>query len=132
MSPEGPNSLTCLDTSVLDDLFPPGDPKTAESFSDFLKIFDHSCAHSLQKLTAAVSAADFPEILAAAHNSKGAAGNIGSARTAEICRKIETAGKSNSLEEIQRLNLELQKEIVSVRKALEDYGRRLARPSSKN
>ncbi len=127
-----PDSSSHFEKSVLDELFPADDSKSAESFSDFLKLFDESCARSLEKLSAAVSAADFEQILAVAHNLKGTAGNIGSVQISEICKKMESAGKLKFLEEVGNLDLDLRKEIIRVRKALEDYGRGLAGPSSKS
>lgn len=112
-----------LDQTILDDIFPPGDPENRESFSDFMKIFDDSCGRNLMKLTEAAAGADYEQIMNIAHIFKGMAGGVGAKHLVEMCKKLEKAGKSSELQVIQQLNLSVAEEIKKVRAALDDYAR---------
>lgn len=89
-----------LDKSILEDIFIPTDPKSAEGFENFLKIFDDSCENNIAKLSSAAAELNYDNILAVAHNFKGIAGNIGASKLANLCCDLEKFGKIKSAEEI--------------------------------
>lgn len=120
-----------IETAILNDLFSSEDPKNTENFYEFLKIFDRSRDQGLEKLSDAVLKSDFDTITSTAHSFKGAAANIGAPKLVEICKKMEDAGKLKSADEVSALCAEFRKEIILVRKALEDYGQALAARSAK-
>ncbi len=104
-----------IDFSVLEGFRgfqPPGEPDLVDNLID---LFTEDTAGRLAILKQAAADADAAAINREAHNVKGAAGNIGAGRMAEICRELEQkASQENEAKAlISRLESEF-KQVVEV------------------
>jgi HPt (histidine-containing phosphotransfer) domain-containing protein len=66
-------------------------------------LFEEDVPLRLAVLRAAVDVSDRPGIMAEAHQLKGALGNLGLARFAELAARIESLAREERLEQIPRL-----------------------------
>ncbi|HKJ97714.1 MAG TPA: Hpt domain-containing protein [Desulfotignum sp.] len=67
-------------------------------FLELVALFVDTTRTDLKKIRQGVSCGDFSRAAAAAHSIKGAAGNLGFTRMADLARKMETAANGASFE----------------------------------
>lgn len=71
-----------------------------DEFLEILELFIKTSFSDLAKLQAAIEEEDIQPVAAAAHSIKGAAGILGLLEIHDAAKKIETAARTNRLEEI--------------------------------
>ncbi len=72
-----------------------------EECLEFLALFKKTSASELWNLESALEKRDAPVIERMAHSMKGAAGSLGLKEIYEAAKRIETAARTNRLEEIE-------------------------------
>jgi HPt (histidine-containing phosphotransfer) domain-containing protein len=91
------SELPVLDSAVvsrLRQLTPPGEP---DALAQVLNLFLVEVPPRIDRLRNAWSAGNIQEVDRAAHSLKGSAGTIGARRLYEVCRQLDTTGKSGDL-----------------------------------
>ncbi len=89
-----------------------GDDEFAEELT---RVFLEDASLQLERLRAAVAAADCNETAEAAHRLKGAGGNVGAEILAEACRCLEEAGRSGVENALQGGFDEVERELAKAR-----------------
>lgn len=87
-------SQPVLDPAIIDtlrQLTVPGEP---DVLTEVLKLFLEEAPTRIEKLRNAWAARDIQQVQRIAHSLKGSAGNIGASALFEICKQIDSSGKS--------------------------------------
>lgn len=91
------SELPVLDSAVvsgLRQLTPPGEP---DVLAEVLNLFLVEVPPRMDRLRNAWAAGNIEQVHRAAHSLKGSAGTIGARRLYEVCRQLDTRGKSADL-----------------------------------
>ena len=100
--------------------------ETDPSFvKELLDMFLASTPSQLEKIRQAIERSDGKVLHAGAHGLKGGSSNIGAARLASLCQKLENAGETGQFEDVNRLFDELNREFESLRNELRKYAAQL-------
>lgn len=101
--------------------------ETDPSFvKELLTMFLASAAAQLEKIQTAINEMDGKAIHAGAHALKGGSANIGAARLAFLCQKLENAGEEGRIDDARRFMDDLRSEFQHVQTVLAAYQSRLA------
>jgi PAS domain S-box-containing protein len=125
-----PPATTCaldddgIDDSILEDILALSAEEGPELIRELVAIFFGEAPARLEQLRGGVAELDLPRITRAAHAMKGGAGNIGAARLASICGRLEQESRSGALTDGPQLVAALERELARVRGLLDQ---RLAR-----
>lgn len=88
------SDVPVLDPAVvsgLRQLTPPGEP---DVLAEVLNLFLVEVPPRLDRLRNAWASGNIEEVRRVAHSLKGSAGNIGARRLYDVCRQLDTSGKS--------------------------------------
>ncbi|MGV8074245.1 MAG: Hpt domain-containing protein, partial [Syntrophobacteraceae bacterium] len=83
-----------------------------------IDMYFQSSPDLLQKIREAVRSSDAPSLHRAAHTLKSSSANLGAFKLAELCKEMETMGKTNVLLEAGTMLSTIEKEYEGVRQAL--------------
>ncbi len=112
-----PDDVPVLDTQPLEALHTPDDPGALPGFID--QFLDELPARRERLRSAAAS--DAAALRAEAHSLKGSASYMGARRVVEVCRQLEQAAQSGTLNEVPQLVDALDREIAVVSVALREF-----------
>lgn len=90
----------------------------AETVREVLVVFQRDTAIRIQKIRAAIAAADAPQVRAEAHAIKGSAGQVGAMDVSGLCRQIEAAALKQDLGSATGLLPQLDAAFQAVRAAM--------------
>lgn len=90
----------------------------AETVREVIVVFQRDTAIRIQKIQAAIAAANAPQVRAEAHAIKGSAGQVGAMGVSGICRQIEAAAFKQDLATATSLLPELEAAFQAVRAAM--------------
>jgi CheY-like chemotaxis protein/HPt (histidine-containing phosphotransfer) domain-containing protein len=91
-----------------------------EMLSRLVRMFLDDAASNLSVMRRAVDEGDAAAVKRVAHNLKGSSSNMGAARMAGICSRVQEVGASGDLSSAPPLLVRLATELERVRAALED------------
>lgn len=89
-----------------------------EDFPLLVQTFVRDSAQRIESAREAMKEADADALCRAAHSFKGSAGNMGAVHLADLCRSLETLGRSNDLRGAPTLIDEIFNEYGAVERAL--------------
>lgn len=90
-----------------------------DEFQLLIDTFLSDSEERLEALREGVSALDADAVRRAAHSFKGSSSNIGAPQLAEICFKMEEAGRTNQLDNLPRLLAEAEAEFAVVKQEID-------------
>jgi len=96
-----------LDESVLQDLQDLTDEDDPEFLTDVVEGFIATTGENIERLQNALQERDARTISAIAHSLKGCCSNVGAVKIVEICKRLETSGNGQKLDQIPVLLHEL-------------------------
>ncbi len=122
-APEGDQIIASSDTPVLDrsvidglrELSGPGEP---DLLAEIVEMFTEDAPPRLGALREALGSGDAQRVETVSHALKGSSSNMGAARMAEVCARLEDAGALGDLTEAPDLLKDLEVEFARARSAL--------------
>jgi PAS domain S-box-containing protein len=105
-----------LDMSQIDELL--GLDDSGEVLDDFVGMYTTQAPQRIDEIAKALETGDLPRVVRVAHSLKGASGNLGAARVADVARRIELAGQGGDADAIGPLVEEIRARYVEVEAAL--------------
>ncbi|MDP9457557.1 MAG: response regulator [Actinomycetota bacterium] len=116
---DAPPDTPLLDRSVLDGLRELSGPGEPDMLAELVGLFLEDAPPRLQALREALDEGDARRVKEVSHALKGSSSNMGAARMAGICARLEDAGATGDLDEASDLLDRLEKEFANARSALE-------------
>ncbi len=89
-----------------------------ELFDEIVEIFLDECPKMMAEIQASIELGDCTSIQRSAHAFKGAVGNMSAHKAHELSFKLETMGREENIEDIDRTYGELQSEVGRLEEAL--------------
>lgn len=87
-------------------------------FARFVNVFLSGAEDRIVKLRDHAESADAAAVAEAAHALRGASGNVGAVRLADLCGRVEVAGKQQDMDAARELIALLETEFALARGAL--------------
>jgi HPt (histidine-containing phosphotransfer) domain-containing protein len=104
-----------LDPAVIDTLRQLNMPGEPDVLSEVLRLFLDEVPPRIARLCNAWETGNIQELQRTAHSLKGSAGNVGAHGMAEVCKQLEGAGKSGSIDSAGQLIAALDVEFDKVK-----------------
>jgi two-component system, sensor histidine kinase and response regulator len=107
-----------LELSVINSLREIREPGAPDPVVELIDLYLDDAAARLNAVQAALSAADQPALVTAAHTLKGSSSNLGAQALARLCARLEHAARAGLFDEAHPLLPEIQETFTRTREAL--------------